>query len=100
MPRRQWEPLKPGRDHVQLDGPTSITPARAEYTGLAVGTASDGNDYIYAANEGTNPGIQVFNSSFQQVTKLGNFMRSLLPAGFVPYGVRDLSLGTGRNDDA
>ncbi len=43
--------------------------ARAEYTGLATGTASDGHDYIYAANEGTNPGIQVFNSSFEPSDK-------------------------------
>jgi uncharacterized protein (TIGR03118 family) len=73
--------------------------ARAVYTGLAIGTASDGNDYIYAANEGTKPGIQVFNSSFQQVT-LGSFCDPYLPAGFVPYGVRDLSLGTGGKVDA
>ena len=63
---------------------------------------SDGQDYIYAANEGTNPGIQVFNGSFQQVTQFGTkknpvvnpFIDPDLPAGFVPYGVRDLSLGT------
>jgi uncharacterized protein (TIGR03118 family) len=71
----------------------------AEYTGLAVGTASDGEDYIYAANEGTCPGIQVFNSSFQQVT-LGSFTDPYLPKGFIPYGVRDLSLGAGSHQDA
>ncbi len=73
----------------------------AEYTGLATGIF-DGQDYIYAANEGTHPGIQVFNSSFQQVPlgpgpvgveTLGNFIDPSLPAGFMPYGVRDLSLG-------
>ena len=75
--------------------------AGAEYTGLAAGKTSNGQDYIYAANEGTNPGIQVFDSSFQQVTlgtnnnPVGNpFIDPDLPAGFVPYGVRDLSLGT------
>ena len=71
----------------------------AEYTGLAVGAASDGEDYIYAANEGKNPGIQVFNGSFQQVT-LGCFSDPYLPKGFIPYGVRDLSLGAGSHQDA
>ena len=76
----------------------------AEYTGLAAGKTSDGQDYIYAANDGTNPGIQVFNSSFQLVTQFGTkknpvvnpFIDPDLPtgSGFVPYGVRDLSLGT------
>jgi uncharacterized protein (TIGR03118 family) len=70
--------------------------ARAEYTGLAAGSYG-GQDYIYAANEGTKPGIQVFNSSFQQVT-LGSFTDPYLPKGFMPYGVRDLSPGTQQSD--
>ena len=71
----------------------------AEYTGLAAGIVN-GQDYIYAANEGTTPGIQVFNSSFVQVGQgndpnfTGDFTDKSLPAGLVPYGVRDLSLGT------
>ena len=84
-----------------------ITPA--VYTGLADGTivdaAGNGHDYIYAANEGTSPGIQVFDSSFGLVQLpngnvkgnpnfTGNFTlpAGTLPAGFMPYGVRDLSL--------
>jgi uncharacterized protein (TIGR03118 family) len=84
----------------------------AEYTGLAVGTydgtSDDGPDYIYAVNEGTNPGIQVFNDSFQQVPlgpgpigvkTFDYFIDPDLPAGFIPYGVRDLSLGTSPKQD-
>jgi uncharacterized protein (TIGR03118 family) len=76
--------------------------AGAEYTGLAAGTFN-GKPYLYAANEGTNPGIQVFDGSFHQVplgisnfsgSFIGNFIDPILPAGFLPYGVRDLSLGT------
>jgi uncharacterized protein (TIGR03118 family) len=74
----------------------------AQYTGLAAGKTADGQDYIYAANEGMNPGIQVFNSSFQPVTQFGTkknpvanpFIDPDLRTGFVPYGIRDLSLGT------
>ena len=90
----------------------------AEYTGLAAGIVTDpttGNvhSYIYAANEGTDPGIQVFDSSFGPVQLpnskgnggnanfTGNFTDTSLPAGFVPYGVRDLSLSaTGGKQDA
>jgi uncharacterized protein (TIGR03118 family) len=91
----------------------------AEYTGLAAGiftdAAGNSNEYIYAANEGTKPGIQVFDASFSSVTLpnakgkgpnpdhfTGNFTLppGTLPAGFMPYGVRDLSLGAGSKQDA
>jgi uncharacterized protein (TIGR03118 family) len=82
--------------------------AGAEYTGLAVGTVDTfaSQDFIYAANEGKNPGIQVFNDSFQQVPlgprpigvpTFGYFIDPHLPAGFIPYGVRDISLGASGN---
>jgi uncharacterized protein (TIGR03118 family) len=84
----------------------------AEYTGLAAGTFN-GQPYIYAANEGTNPGIQVFDGSFHQVALgvsnfegtvngsfFGNFIDPILPAGFMPYGVKDLSLGAGSKQEA
>jgi len=79
------------------DSPTSHY-THAEYTGLAAGTVG-GVTYIYAANEGTNPGIQVFDGSFDLYTKFGNFIDPSLPAGFMPYGVRDLALGTTNQHD-
>jgi hypothetical protein len=64
-----------------------------------------------AANEGAKPGIQVFDSSFKPVQLpngngkgdpnfTGNFTlpAGSLPAGFMPYGVRDLSLGDHQPD--
>ena len=72
--------------------------AGAEYTGLAAGTVN-GQGFIYAVNEGTDTGIQVFNDKFKPVTKFGNFIDPDLPAGFIPYGVRDLSLGTHQESD-
>jgi uncharacterized protein (TIGR03118 family) len=77
--------------------------SKAEYTGLAAGTLN-GNDYIYAANEGTSPGIQVFNSSFELVTQddhilVNNpFIDSDLSTGFMPYGVHEISLGTSHQE--
>ena len=103
-----------GAGLVQITDPAQIMvkpgSTGAEYTGLAAGAIFDaaGNnlgDYIYAANEGTTPGIQVFDSSFKQLQLpnangkyppnfTGNFTdQSLSAAGFMPYGVRDLSLG-------
>ncbi len=95
--------------NAQIVFPNPTTTSTAEYTGLAVGIDTvNGNDYIYAANEGTNPGIQVFNSSFVPVTTFNNakgkpvnepFIDKDLPTGFIPYGVRDLSLGAGTDND-
>ncbi len=94
-----------------------VDEAGAEYTGLAAGivvdAAGNDHDYIYAANEGTSPGIQVFDSSFGPVQLpngnvkgnpnfTGNFTlpAGSLPAGFMPYGVKDLSLGAGSKQEA
>ncbi len=95
-------------DQAQIMVPNSSTGSTgAEYTGLATGIVN-GQDFIYAANEGTTPGIQVFNSSFgpsgegiDPTDFTGNFTDlSLSAAGFMPYGVRDLSLGAGGKQDA
>jgi uncharacterized protein (TIGR03118 family) len=71
----------------------------AQYTGLASGTFNS-RPYIYAVNEGATPGIEVYNGKFKRVTKFGNFTDSKLnlPAGYIPYGIRDLSLGSGEHD--
>jgi uncharacterized protein (TIGR03118 family) len=58
----------------------------AEYTGLAAGSSS-GVNYLYAANDLKSPGIQVYNSSFTNVTLTGNFVDPKLPKGFVPYNI-------------
>jgi uncharacterized protein (TIGR03118 family) len=58
----------------------------AEYTGLAAGS-SGGVNYLYAVNDLTSPGIQVYNGSFASVTLTGNFVDPKLPKGFVPYNI-------------
>jgi uncharacterized protein (TIGR03118 family) len=62
----------------------------AQYTGLASGT-SGGANYLYAANDLTSPGIQVYNSSFANVTLTGNFVDPKLPKGFVPYNIVNIN---------
>jgi uncharacterized protein (TIGR03118 family) len=62
----------------------------AQYTGLAAGS-SGGVNYLYAANDLTSPGIQVYNSSFTNVTLTGNFVDPKLPKGFVPYNIANVN---------
>ncbi len=81
-------------------------PATTEYTDLAAGSYKDKSGttqhYLYAANDKAdandkaNPGIDVYNTSFQRVNQQGvfkgkgNFFDKKLPAGFTPYGVHFL----------
>ncbi len=62
----------------------------AQYTGLAAGS-SGGVNYLYAANDLTSPGIQVYNGSFTNVTLTGNFVDRKLPKGFVPYNIANVN---------
>jgi len=72
-------------------GTTAVTEysnSNASYTGLAIGTNTNGT-YLYAANmAGT---IDVFNSSFAPVSLTGNFTDPNLPAGYVPYNVQSIN---------
>jgi uncharacterized protein (TIGR03118 family) len=67
-----------------------------EYTGLALGS-SNGEIFLYAANDHANPGINVFNSSFTPVTLKGNFVDPKLnkgfakKLGFVAYNVEEIA---------
>ncbi len=72
---------------------TMATVPGATFTGLAIGS-SGGQNYIYAANGGSSPGITVFDGSFHQVTLAGNFVDPKLKKGFakklVPYNVQNI----------
>jgi uncharacterized protein (TIGR03118 family) len=61
-----------------------------EFTGLALGS-SGGQNYLYAVNTTTSPGINVYNSSFKSVTLAGNFVDPKLSKGFsknfTPYNI-------------
>jgi uncharacterized protein (TIGR03118 family) len=62
----------------------------AVYTGLALGSSS-GSNYLYAVNEGTSPGIQVFSGSWAQVTLAGAFVDPKLPKRFEPYNIANVN---------
>jgi uncharacterized protein (TIGR03118 family) len=64
----------------------------AVFTGLAIGSVS-GTPYLYAANGGTTPGINVFDGNFNNVTGstfAGKFVDPNLPAGYVPFNVQNI----------
>jgi uncharacterized protein (TIGR03118 family) len=65
----------------------------ATYTGLALGT-SGGQSYLYAANDGSKAGIDVYNSSFTKVNLAGTFVDPKLKKGFgknfVPYNIQNI----------
>ena len=69
---------------------TITTTPGAVYTGLTLGNNGTGN-YLYAANFTAGGGIQVFNSSFTNVTGTtfaGKFTDPNVPAGYAPYNVQ------------
>ena len=70
-----------------LTSSIQVTTPGAVYTGLAINTAGT---RLYAAND-AGGGINVFDSSFAPVSLGANaFTDSSLPAGFVPFNVRDI----------
>jgi uncharacterized protein (TIGR03118 family) len=62
----------------------------AEYTGLALGS-SGGKNLLYAANDLTSPGIEVYDGTFTRVTLTGNFVDPKLPKGDVPYNIQNIN---------
>jgi uncharacterized protein (TIGR03118 family) len=63
----------------------------ASYTGLAIGTSSSGDHFLYAANQATGK-IDVFDKTFSLTTLDGNFEDPDLPPGspFKAFNVQDL----------
>ena len=64
--------------------------AGADYTGLTMGTDSDGRTLLYAANLGQGT-IDVFDAAFLPTHTIGgSFTDNQLPEGFVPYNIQNL----------
>jgi uncharacterized protein (TIGR03118 family) len=57
--------------------------------GLAIGSLGS-NNYIYATDFHNNT-VDVFDSSFHQVTLAGHFRDRKSPAGFAPFGIQNIS---------
>jgi uncharacterized protein (TIGR03118 family) len=69
---------------IAVDTSTSKTPS--VYTGLAITNKASGNS-LYAADMANNK-VDVFDGNFSLVN---SFTDSTLPAGFAPFGIRDIN---------
>ena len=95
---RGWNPAVDG---ISSTGASTATLAAnrsafgATYTGLAIAT-NNGNKFLYAADDGPNRRIDVFNSNFQH-TDLGQtaFVDPNIPQKFAPYGIQTITAADG-----
>ena len=69
--------------------------AGATYTGLAIAT-NNGQRFLYAADDGQNRRVDVFDSNFQ-LTDLGPhaFVDPNIPRKFAPYGIQTITAADG-----
>jgi uncharacterized protein (TIGR03118 family) len=64
----------------------------ASYTGLAI--ANDGTaNHLYAADF-ANGKVDVFDATFAKVTVAGGFTDAAIPAGYAPFGIQAVTIGT------
>jgi uncharacterized protein (TIGR03118 family) len=80
-----WNP-KVDEHHALLVADNSA--AGAVYKALTLGRNSQGN-FIYATNF-HNATVDVFDSHFHQVQLAGSFTDPNLPAGFAPFGIKNI----------
>ena len=89
-----WNPTVDGVDpttglsHATIPTGADRSSVGAVYTGLAVAVNTAGQAFLYAADDGPNRRIDVFNGTF-------NFVQSFsdpgIPKGFAPYGIQAIN---------
>ena len=87
-----WNPGVGGTNATIAVPPTD----GATYTGLAI--ANNGGDpLLYAADDGPNRKVDVYNGSFQKKTDLGPnaFVDPRVPKEFAPYGIQTVTDANG-----
>jgi uncharacterized protein (TIGR03118 family) len=81
-----WNPnVGPGGNTATIAVPNSG--AGATYTGLAF-ASSGGHNFLYAADDGTNRRIDMFDSTF---TLVKSFSDPQIPKEFAPYGIQTIN---------
>ncbi len=74
---------------LEVDNSVNPTPAAgAVYKGLALGTNAKGN-FLFATNFRAGM-VEVYDSKFAPATLDGGFADPDLPAGFAPFGIRNI----------
>ena len=89
-----WNPAVTG---ISATGASSATPAAdrslagATYTGLAIAT-NNAQLFLYAADDGQNRRIDVFDSNFKLVESNPEaFVDAKIPKKFAPYGIQTIT---------
>jgi len=89
-----WTPVVDG---ISATGASTATlaadrsSAGATYTGLAIAT-NNGQPFLYAADDGQNRRIDVFDSNFKLVESNPEaFVDSKIPKKFAPYGIQTIT---------
>jgi uncharacterized protein (TIGR03118 family) len=78
---------KVDRHHALIEVDNSAS--GAVYKALTIGTDA-GGAFIYATNF-HNGTVDVFDSNFHQVQRAGSFTDPNIPAGFAPFGIKDIN---------
>jgi len=91
---RGWNPAVDGISSTGANTATLAadrSSAGVAYTGLAIAT-NNGQRFLYAADDGPNSRIDVFDSNFQ-LTNLGAtaFVDPAIPQKFAPYGIQAIA---------
>ena len=86
-----WNPQVGGTDqagHSLATIPAGFQPKPgASYTGLAIATNSQGQTFLYAADDSANSVVDMFDSSFHLVQ---SFSDSEIPRNYTPYGIQEI----------
>jgi uncharacterized protein (TIGR03118 family) len=75
-----------GASHATLA--TDRSNVGAVYTGLAIATNKAGQTFLYAADDGPNRRIDIFDGTFRLVKSFGD---PGIPRGFSPYGIQTIN---------
>jgi uncharacterized protein (TIGR03118 family) len=83
-----WNPaLDQTHAIIAVDNGTNVGSKRAIYKGATLGVAN-GHNFLYVTNFHTGR-VETYNENFQRV-KLNRFVDGTLPAGYAPFGIRNI----------
>ena len=76
----------PGASHATIA--VDRSKVGAVYSGLAIATETDGQTFLYAADDGQNRRVDMFDGTF---TLVKSFNDPAIPQNFAPYGIQTIN---------
>lgn len=86
-----WNPVVDGGaglSHATIPTGGDRSSVGAVYSGLAIAVNTSGQAFLYAADDGPNSRIDMFDSTF---TFVQSFSDPGIPKGFAPYGIQNVN---------